>query len=185
MEPIATAIFGQRKSDTIIGVRAVWINPGAAANRCYHLATMELFEARIIDLEAAAALFDAYRQFYRYPPDFSACREYLRERISRAESRIFLVSDAGQTIGFMQLYPSFSSLSLKPVWILYDLFVAPDARKRGVARLLLSQAQTLAGQTRASEVTLATAIDNRAAQQLYERMGWNRDDEFYYYNLVV
>ena len=126
-----------------------------------------------------------YRQFYRYPSDIEACKKYLTARISRGESRIFLVADAGQTVGFMQLYPSFSSLSLKPVWILYDLFVAPEARNRGVARLLLNEAQALAGKTGASEVTLATATDNRIAQRAYESMGWIRDEDFYYYNLVV
>lgn len=146
---------------------------------------MEVFEARITDLAAATELFDAYRQFYGYPPDPDACRSYLRDRISRAESRIFIVRDGLRTVGFMQLYPSFSSLSMKPVWILYDLFVAPEARKRGVATLLLSKAQSLAAETGASEVTLATAIDNQAAQRAYERLGWNRDDDFYYYNLVL
>jgi len=146
---------------------------------------METTEAQISDLEAAATLFDAYRQFYRYPADINACREYLLARISRGESRVFLVSDAGRTIGFMQLYPSYSSLSLRPVWILYDLFVSPEARKRGVARLLLNKAHDIAAQTGASEVTLSTAIDNRTAQRVYENMGWVRDEEFYYYNLVV
>ena len=132
---------------------------------------MEVFEARITDLASATELFDAYRQFYGYPPDPDACRFYLRDGL--------------RTVGFMQLYPSFSSLSMKPVWILYDLFVAPEARKRGVATLLLSKAQSLAAETGASEVTLATAIDNQAAQRAYERLGWNRDDDFCYYNLVL
>jgi GNAT superfamily N-acetyltransferase len=146
---------------------------------------MELLEAGITDLEEASVLFDAYRQFYRYPPDLGACRSYLRERISRGESRVFLVRIDGRPAGFMQLYPSFSSLSMKPVWILYDLFVAPEARKLGVGTRLLARAHELAVETGASEVTLATAIDNKPAQQAYERMGWNRDEDFYYYNLVI
>jgi len=146
---------------------------------------LDLFEAGITDIEEASLLFNTYRQFYRYPPDLDACRSYLRDRISRGESRIFLVKAGGRPVGFLQLYPSFSSLSLKPVWILYDLFVAPEARKSGVATKLLTRAQELAAETGASEVTLATAIDNKTAQYLYQRMGWNRDEDFYYYNLVI
>jgi len=146
---------------------------------------MELIEAGISDLDAASALFDAYREFYRYPSNPKACESFLRERISRGESKVFLVKHDGASVGFMQLYPSFSSLSLKPVWILYDLFVRPEARGRGVATKLLARAQALAAETGASELQLATAIDNKTAQRAYERMGWNRDEEFYYYNLVV
>ena len=142
-------------------------------------------EAGLADLEAAAALFDGYRQFYQFPSDIQACRAFLRERLARGESRVFLVWDGNQAVGFMQLYPSFGSLSLRRVWILYDLFVTPAARKRGVARLLLQRAHALGVETGASEVSLATAIDNHPAQRAYERMGWVRDDAFYYYNLVI
>ncbi len=146
---------------------------------------LQLIEAGIDHIEAAAGLFDGYRQFYKFPSDLEACRGFLRDRIQRGESRVFLVFAQGRPAGFMQLYPSFSSLSLRRVWILYDLFVAPDSRKLGVARMLLDKAHALAVETGASEVNLATAIDNQPAQRAYEQLGWVRDEEFYYYNLVI
>jgi GNAT superfamily N-acetyltransferase len=149
------------------------------------MTTLSLREAGLADLEHAALLFDGYRQFYQFPSDIEACRAFLRERISHGDSRVFLVNHGSRPVGFMQLYPSFSSLSLRRVWILYDLFVAPESRKLGVARMLLEQARALALSSGASEVSLATAVDNRAAQHAYERMGWVRDDGFYYYNLVI
>lgn len=149
------------------------------------MSELVLSEAHLPDLEDAALLFDGYRQFYHYPSDIEACRAYLRERLAHAESRVFLVRRAGRAVGFMQLYPSFSSLSLRRVWILYDLFVAVEARQRGVATLLLQRAHALARETGASEVNLATALENRTAQRAYERLGWVRDEEFCYYNLVT
>ena len=47
-------------------------------------------------------------------------------------------------IGFTQLYPSFSSLSLKSVWILNDLYVYEEYRKQGVGKMLLDAAKEFA-----------------------------------------
>ena len=146
---------------------------------------LRLIEAGIDEVEFAAGLFNSYRQFYQFPSDLEACRSFLRDRLQHGESRVFLVFAKGRAVGFMQLFPSFSSLSLRRVWILYDLFVAADARKLGVGRLLLERAHALAVETGASEISLATAIDNRAAQHAYEVTGWVRDEEFFYYNLVI
>jgi hypothetical protein len=98
-------------------------------------AGITIVEAGGEHLDLVAPLFDAYRQFYRQPPDLAAARAYLAERLARGESRVLLAllgAGAGASpAGFAQLYPSFSSLTLRPVWILYDLFVAPAARRRG------------------------------------------------------
>ena len=146
---------------------------------------LTLIQATADHIEAAAALFNGYRQFYHFPSDLEACRGYLRDRVAHGDSCIYLVMADNRPAGFMQLYPSFSSLSLRRVWILYDLFVAEDSRKLGVANMLLEKAHALAVESGASEVNLATAIDNRPAQRAYEQMGWVRDEEFYYYNLVI
>ncbi|MBS0614185.1 MAG: GNAT family N-acetyltransferase, partial [Proteobacteria bacterium] len=124
-------------------------------------------------------------QFYGLPADIAACRAYLRERLAHGESRVYLACRDAKAVGFMQLYPSFGSLSLRRVWVLYDLFVAPEARRHGVATRLLEQARRLGLDTGANELTLATAADNLNAQRLYERMGWKRDLAFYYYSLRI
>jgi len=144
-----------------------------------------VIEAGLDELEAASQLFDAYRQFYGLSSDLAACRAYLRERMAHGESRVYLAYRDDRAVGFMQLYPSFGSLSLRRVWVLYDLFVAPEARRHGVATLLLEQARQLGLDTGANELTLATAADNLKAQRLYERMGWKHDREFYYYSLRI
>ncbi len=140
-------------------------------------------------LDLLVPLFDAYRQFYRLPSDVARARAYLAERLARSESVVFLAvgrSEAERAgLGFTQLYPSFSSLAMKRVWILYDLYVAPHARKQGVAKALMEQARRLAVETGADSLVLETAIDNHIAQRLYEQLGWQRDVEFYRYSLRV
>ncbi len=126
-------------------------------------------------------LFDAYRQFYGQTPDLEGARRFLAERLGRGESVILAVVEDGRALGFTQLYPSFSSVSMKPIWILNDLFVAEDARRRGVGARLLRAARDYASRTGAARLALSTAVTNTKAQALYERDGWRRDTEFLHY----
>ncbi|HEX9068702.1 MAG TPA: GNAT family N-acetyltransferase [Ktedonobacterales bacterium] len=137
------------------------------------------------DLDTLAPLFDGYRQFYRQPTDLAAARDFLRERLTRGESVIFLAWRGGNAAGFTQLYPTFSSVSMKRLWILNDLFVVADARRAGVAQALLERARRHAVETGAKGLTLQTARDNIPAQALYESLGWTREQMFYAYNLLV
>jgi ribosomal-protein-alanine N-acetyltransferase len=136
------------------------------------------------DVDRVAPLFDAYRQFYGLPPDLSLCLRYLAERLARDESIVLLAADAGgAALGFVQMYPGFSSLSAARTYVLYDLFVDPAARLRGVGRRLMEAAAEEARRRGAVSLALSTAKTNDRAQRLYESLGWVRDDEFYEYNL--
>lgn len=137
------------------------------------------------DVGAVAPLFDAYRQFYGKPADGEAARRFLFARLSKDESVLFMARVEGKVAGFVNLYPVFSSVNLTRQWILNDLFVAPEARKLGVGRALMERARQLAEATQANGLALETAIDNHAAQKLYESLGWKRDQEFYRYFLPV
>jgi len=134
-------------------------------------------------LDDLAPLFDGYRQFYGQRSDLAAARAFLGERIERDESVIYVAYADGGAAGFTQLYPSFSSVSLKRLWILNDLFVRSDIRRGGVARALLERARLHAVETGAKGLVLSTALTNGPAQNLYESCGWQRDDEFFQYHL--
>ena len=145
--------------------------------------------AAVADLDAVVPLFDAYRQFYGQRSDLAAARVFLGERLRRDESVIFLAMADGESgneaLGFTQLYPSFSSVSVRRLWILNDLFVRPGIRRGGVGRRLLERAREWAIETDAKGLTLATAVSNAAARALYESCGWQRDAEFEHYVLLV
>ncbi|HZG86741.1 GNAT family N-acetyltransferase [Paenibacillus sp.] len=151
------------------------------------MANIEVRQATIGDLAEAAALFNEYRQFYGQPSDPDGAQAFLYERFVHLESVIFLAK-AGterETVGFMQLYPTFSSISMQRSWILNDLFVAASARGQGAAQALLDAAAAYARQTGAKGLALSTAPDNVIAQRLYEKNGFERDAEFYHYFLRV
>jgi len=146
---------------------------------------VRIVRANLEQLALIAPLFDAYRQFYEQRPNAAGAWRFLRQRLHRKESVIFLAMDGKKAVGFTQLYPSFDSVTMRPVWILYDLFVVPTARRRGAAKLLMEHARRFAMKTKAKGLILETAIDNRPAQKLYEQLGWKRDTAFHRYYLDV
>lgn len=142
--------------------------------------------ASLEDLDSLTSLFDAYRMFYRQASDRATAREFLRERLSHAESVIFLArTERGDALGFTQLYPSFSSVSARRIWILNDLFVVPEARQRGVARILMARARRFASETGALRLVLETAEDNHPAQALYESLGYACESGTRHYALTL
>lgn len=144
---------------------------------------MEVFQATIEDLDGVSNLFNLYRVFYQQKSDFEGAKTYIKKRIESKESVIFAVKDKQNFVGFTQLYPTFSSISMKRAWILNDLYVDTKARKQGVGEMLLQKAKDYAMETGAKSISLSTAPDNSSAQKLYEKNGYKRDSKFYHYEL--
>ncbi|QJC54256.1 GNAT family N-acetyltransferase [Paenibacillus albicereus] len=135
-----------------------------------------------------SGLFHRYRLFYGYPDseaELARAEAFLTERLSRNESVVAAAMEEGTPVGFMQLYPSFSSLSLRPAWILNDLFVDPAWRGRGVARELLREAERLGAETGAAYIQLSTAHGNAAARRLYESEGYEEERHFAVYERII
>lgn len=149
------------------------------------MADVRTVRAELDDLDALVPLFDGYRRFYGQTSDPDGARAFLSERFKRGESVIFLAIVDGAAAGFTQLYPSFSSVSMKRLWVLNDLFVAPHARRAGVGRALLERARAWAVETRSKGLALSTQVTNTDAQQLYESCGWTRESEFLHYHLFI
>lgn len=146
---------------------------------------ISIYQASLEDLDSVEILFSDYLAFYQRSADLAAIRQFLTDRITKKQSVIFIAKSDRRALGFTQLYPSFASLSLKPSWILNDLFVLPDARGAGVASALMAAAKRLAAETSACEIFLQTARSNHKAQALYEKLQYRRDDEFLVYTLDI
>lgn len=149
--------------------------------------TFRIIQASLEHIESVAPLFDAYRQFYGQPPDLDGARRFISERLAKQQSSLYLAFSVRDStpLGFVHLYPSFSSVSMKRLWILNDLYVVPEARKQGVGEALMERARQWAVETRAKGLILETATDNLEAQRLYERLGYKKELEFFRYFLKV
>ena len=107
-------------------------------------------------------------------------RDWLRSRLRVGESVVLLAKREGTTVGFVQLYPMFSSVRTAKTWILNDLYVEAGARRGGVARALLDAAAKFASDDGAAGISLETTQDNAAARALYRAAGWNEDATQWY-----
>jgi ribosomal protein S18 acetylase RimI-like enzyme len=146
---------------------------------------MPVRRATASDIAALSPLFDGYRVFYGQPSDPERARRFLSERLERRESVIFIAESDGGAVGFTQLYPSFSSSRMALIFVLNDLFVAPERRGEGFGRALLAAAGDHGRAAGAVRLTLSTAVDNTAAQAVYEANGWRRNEAFLVYDLAL
>ncbi|MEM7510560.1 MAG: GNAT family N-acetyltransferase [Bacteroidota bacterium] len=146
---------------------------------------IDVRQADLTSLPAAAMLFDAYRVFYEQPSDLAGAEAFLKARLTNKESTLFIAYKGENPVGFTQLYPSFTSVGMKPIWILNDLFVKADARKMGVGEALIEKAKSLGRETGAKRVVLETAVDNVVAQGLYDKTGFKRGEGFYNYSVEL
>jgi len=136
--------------------------------------------ARADDADRVAPLFDAYRQFYGSAPDLAGAREFLGERLARDESVVLFAraltartSAGADVVGFAQLYPSFSSVSMGPIVVLNDLFVLPSWRRSSVARSLIDETVRHAERVGAIRIHLSTQTTNEPALRLYRSLDFS------------
>jgi len=145
---------------------------------------VRVIKAGLPHLEKVAPLFDSYRKFNEKQPDLEKAKAFIKARLERDESVVYLaLGDNEEALGFAQLYPTFCSVDAMPALILYDLFVAREARRMGVASKLMDAVHKLAEDTGATWLKLETESTNFPAQTLYEKRGWERDNDFYTYFL--
>lgn len=149
------------------------------------MSTITVRQAILSDLGALAPLFDSYRQFYGCTSDLHAATEFLSARFDHGESVLFIAHEGNKPIGFTQLYPSFSSVSLARTFVLNDLFVCEHVRRKGVATRLMAAAVDYASSLGAVRVSLSTATTNETGQMLYQSAGWKREEQFFVYHFTI
>lgn len=125
-------------------------------------------------------LLDKYRIFYGQNSDQEGAKIFLEARIKNKDSIIFIAFYDSTPAGFTQLYSSFSTVSLKPIFILNDLYVYNEFRKKGIGEVLLNSAKDYCILSDYKGLALETAINN-PAQKLYERLGWKKTTSSLYY----
>jgi len=131
-------------------------------------------------LKIIAPLFDAYRMFYNQSSDIDGSLRFVKERLQQNESVIFIAFINDRAIGFIQLFPIFTSVGMQRAWVLNDLFIHPSARGTGVGTALLETAKDFGRTGKSKWLMLQTANDNHSAQALYRKNGWKKETDLFY-----
>jgi ribosomal protein S18 acetylase RimI-like enzyme len=138
-------------------------------------------KATIDELDSLTELFDSYRVFYEQESDIQGAKLFIKERLLNEDSVVFIAYDEFRAVGFVQLYPTYSSVSMKRSWILNDLYVNASARKKGFGGKLIQKAIEFAEETGAKGLSLETGQENVTAQRLYEKIGFKKESNYFYY----
>ncbi len=147
---------------------------------------MIIRKAVLEDVKNLSVLFDNYRQFYKKESDMAGAVSFLTERIRHSESEIFVSENEDQEmIGFVQMYPVFSSTRMKRLWLLNDLFIQPEYRGKGISVALINECKNLCRQTKSCGMILETAKDNAIGNNLYLKTGFVPDYDHNYYEWEI
>lgn len=140
------------------------------------------------DTNEVAKLFDAYRVFYKKDSDLNSAISFISDRIDNNDSEIFVaLNDESKIVGFVQLYPLFSSTRMKKLWLLNDLFVNPNYRNMGFSISLINKAKQLVKETNACGMFLETEQTNIIGNTLYPKSGFvlNTESNFYEWSNIL
>ena len=146
---------------------------------------IKIIKAKKENYKEVGFLFDLYRQFYKYKTEIKKSTKYIKERISKKESTIFLCYCDKKPAGFVQLYETFDSLNINKKLVLYDLYVKKEFRQIGIGKSLMDIAKKFGHKKKIKLIELSTAITNKKAQSLYESLEYKRDKEYYNYYLEI
>ena len=141
--------------------------------------------ATVDDLKPLAILFDEYRQFYGASSDLQRSFQFLKQRFENEESVIFIHVKDDVLTGFILLYLGFSSVACSTYYILDDVYVTPTYRRQGSAKQLIDTAILFAQHQNAQRISLQTQKNNYQSHELYEQMGFVKDNEFQTYHCFL
>ena len=146
---------------------------------------MRIINANLDHLDQLTPMFIRYRELYGAMPQAEASREYLTARLNKNEAVILLAFEQDTLLGFCLVYPSFSSVSLRPTWIINDLYVSEEARGQHIARKLLQEISQQAHGNQAVRLRVSINANNEIAKRLYESADFLEDKHFRNYILPL
>ena len=141
---------------------------------------MTIIQANFNHLELLIPLFDGYRKFYKQESNIEATKLFLAERLNNQDSVIFIAFLNETAVGFTQLYPLFSSVSMQPMYLLNDLFIKPNFRGKGIGEALIKESKLLCEAKQYKGLAIQTAFNN-PAQQLYQRLEFKKDSDLHFF----
>ena len=145
---------------------------------------MKVREAKLSDLKNLSVLFNSYRMFYGKKFDLEVAEEFLRSRIEKKDSKIFVCDFNNELSGFVQLYPLFSSTRVSKYWLLNDLYVDVNKRGKGFSKLLIERSKELVIESKACGMMLETEKSNDIGNKLYPTTGFKKNELSNFYEWI-
>jgi GNAT superfamily N-acetyltransferase len=138
------------------------------------------------DLPELLPLMRGYCDFYGSTPSDEALLAMSRTLIADPEREgLQLIArddaDGNRAIGFATIFWSWSTNSAARIGVMNDLFVSPEARGSGAPDALIEECVERCRRRGAVRLEWQTALDNKRAQAVYERVGGTREQWYDYW----
>lgn len=170
------------------GCQRVGTHPGPAAlprpwpDRAETATTgpMEIRRAAPSDGPAFLSLVDALAEFEKLePPDEDGRRRLLEDAFgARPRIELWVAELDGRVVAYGVLFETYSTFRALPTLYLEDLFVHPEARRRGVATAMMERFRALARERGCGRFEWIVLEWNTGAQALYRRLGAEMLDDW-------
>jgi ribosomal protein S18 acetylase RimI-like enzyme len=141
-------------------------------------ATVTIATVRQPDVEQLLPLMRGYCDFYEVDPSDEALLALSRALIGDPERegvQLLARDRSAAAVGFATVYWSWSTARAARIGVMNDLFVASAARGRRVGEALIAGCLERCRQRGAVALEWETALDNKTAQALYDRIGGRRE----------
>ena len=136
---------------------------------------MEIRRATRADVPAVVELIRLLAEFERLPPpDEGAGDRLARDAFDGDTPRVELWvadDDGGRVVAYAATFASYSTFGARPSFFLEDLFVHPDARRRGIARRFLAHLRAEAERRGCGRFEWMVLRWNQDAIALYRAIG--------------
>ena len=124
------------------------------------------------DGPAFLSLVRALAEFEKLPPpDDAACARLIADAFDAHRYELFVATIDREVVAYAATFTSYSTFLARPTLFLEDLFVAPRARRRGVATAVLAHLEAIARARGCGRFEWMVLDWNVDAQQLYEWIG--------------
>jgi GNAT superfamily N-acetyltransferase len=129
------------------------------------------------EVQRLLPLMRGYCDFYRVRPPDAALLSMSRSLIADpAREGVQLIATGGdRDLGFATLFWSWETTTAGRVGVMNDLFVIDAARGRGIGSALIEACLERCRAHGAVRMIWQTAVDNLAAQAVYDRVGATRE----------
>jgi ribosomal protein S18 acetylase RimI-like enzyme len=137
-------------------------------------------------IDQSVNVVEEYRKFCGFNVSTKGTKDFFKNiHKENKAATLIAISEEDEVMGFVNLYPSYSTLSLRKIWILNDLGVSSKFRRLGVAQALIKKSIEFAKETDAIRIELKTAKNNLNAQMLYSEIGFQTDKDNVYYRVPI
>ncbi len=129
---------------------------------------LEIKVANALFIEELLPLFVDYAKISNIYRTKESYRQFITQQLKNEKALILMAFIDHRPVAFLQISKAYSTLAMKQTWLLNDLFVSFEFRRKKVATQMLQHLIAIAKAEKVFSIKLTTEQSNQAAIALYQ-----------------